>query len=455
MRLYPPQIEPNLYEEGFGDTDQLGRRASGERLSELLERIEDPVVIALDGPWGSGKSYFLKRWVGAHTAENKGVGTTVYFDAFANDYLDDPLIGLTSTIGERLPSETDKSKWDSAKRVALKFARPSARIGAAMITSGLSEIAGPLLEKAIATSGQEIDKAADAFWRQEDGRKAAMKKFRDILSQLTHAPSESNESYDRPLIIVIDELDRCRPDYALSVLEVIKHFFSVPRVHFVLGVNLNALANIVQVRYGAGINSIEYLNRFISISMNLPEDIPGHQNIKSQVKYFEISADSMGIEHNLAIVCKRQIEIVADAVGMSLRDVEKILSRLALLPKRKELGRYYPAWQEIVVSLVLMQVLRPDMFRMAISGRIEISQIDEFYGRSEFASEVEDIDANKYHVETIHEMWKYVINKGIVEDGSENHISKSFDGWGGRRVGNFIKNIKRDFFSTFEVVSPE
>lgn len=94
MRLHPVQKEVALYNEGFGKDDLLQRKSAGERISELLERIEDPMVLAVDGAWGSGKSYFLKRWVGAHTVENGGTATTVYFDAFANDFLDAPLIAM-------------------------------------------------------------------------------------------------------------------------------------------------------------------------------------------------------------------------------------------------------------------------------------------------------------------------------------------------------------------------
>lgn len=86
MRLHPKQKNVDVYHEGFGEDDLLQRRGAGKQLSDLLERVDDPIVLALDGPWGSGKSFFLKRWVGAHTIENGGKATTVYFDAFAHDF---------------------------------------------------------------------------------------------------------------------------------------------------------------------------------------------------------------------------------------------------------------------------------------------------------------------------------------------------------------------------------
>ncbi len=66
MRLTMPAPKIKLYKDGFAGHDKLGREKTGHRLSELVERIDDPLVIALDGAWGSGKSLFLKCWVGEH-----------------------------------------------------------------------------------------------------------------------------------------------------------------------------------------------------------------------------------------------------------------------------------------------------------------------------------------------------------------------------------------------------
>ena len=82
MKLFPPNPPIKLYEDGFLQLDLLDRRPIGRHLSDLVERIDDPFVVAVDGLWGSGKSFFLRCWVGAHKVENNGKATTVYFDAF-------------------------------------------------------------------------------------------------------------------------------------------------------------------------------------------------------------------------------------------------------------------------------------------------------------------------------------------------------------------------------------
>jgi len=115
MLLFPPESEVDLYNEGFGTEDLLNRKIVGQRLSKLFDTIDQPMVVALDGAWGTGKTHFLKRWVGAHRLENGGCGTTIYFDAFAHDFLDDPLLALKGVIGDRLTKAEQRKTWSKVK----------------------------------------------------------------------------------------------------------------------------------------------------------------------------------------------------------------------------------------------------------------------------------------------------------------------------------------------------
>ncbi len=261
MHLTIPEPDITLYEDGFEKHDQLSRLADGERLSELLTKISDPLVVALNGPWGSGKSFFLKCWVGEHLQREDNSDLTLYFDAFANDYLDDPLIALIGAIDGRFDKGTaGKKYWEKARAVAPALGRAAFRIAVAGATAGVIRRADELGDTIANATSDELSNAADTFWKQEQGRREAMEAFREALEKLAG---------ETRLIIVIDELDRCRPDYALSLLEMIKHFFNVPNVHFVLGVNLDALQNTVRARYGTGIDAAQYLQKFIQLTMTL------------------------------------------------------------------------------------------------------------------------------------------------------------------------------------------
>ena len=86
---------------------------------------------------------------------------------------------------------------------------------------------------------------------------------------------------NKPLIFIIDELDRCRPDYAVEVLERIKHFFSIKGIVFVLSIDKEQLCNSIRGHYGSDrINAEEYLRRFIDVEYLLPKP-----DIDSYCKY--------------------------------------------------------------------------------------------------------------------------------------------------------------------------
>jgi hypothetical protein len=154
------------------------------------------MVVALDGAWGTGKTHFLKRWVGAHRLENGGCGTTIYFDAFAHDFLDDPLLALTGVIGDRLTKAEQRKTWSKVKSAAFKLARPAARVALSVATSGASELASSLGDAAIGALGKELEKVTEDFWKRENGRRQAMVEFKAALSSLAEqAPAPDGKPF--------------------------------------------------------------------------------------------------------------------------------------------------------------------------------------------------------------------------------------------------------------------
>ena len=140
MRLTVPEPNITRYKGGFAQHDQLNRKETGDKLSELVERIDDPLVIALDGAWGSGKTFFLKCWVGEHLQREGNSTQTVYFDAFQNDFLDDPLIALTAEIFDsrfHAPSPVSDKIFTKIREAAPRVGRGLFRAGVAMATAGI------------------------------------------------------------------------------------------------------------------------------------------------------------------------------------------------------------------------------------------------------------------------------------------------------------------------------
>jgi len=229
MRLTVPEPKITLYEDGFEGHDQLGRKETGDKLSDQVERIDDPLVIALDGTWGSGKSFFLKCWVGEHKNHNAQT-KTVYFDAFKHDFLDDPLIALTDAIATRFEKDEKLSPVERTTRVEKlkKFGwvlgKSSAKIGVSVAGHYAKKLVG---EECLEEFGKELEKAsqdgvetlegevktlidsgigkeeAETFWREQRAKIVAMAAFREVLAELTE-PNDKGEP-TRKLVIVVDE----------------------------------------------------------------------------------------------------------------------------------------------------------------------------------------------------------------------------------------------------------
>ena len=187
----------------------------------------------------------------------------IFFDAFQHDYAED---AFTAIAGEIISLAADNQKQDEA--LAKKFVTCSVSAAKVLLRSGLK--IGVKLATAGALDAADIGSVANEFAKEasdledkyvgellteQKKEKQAIQSFRDALetlpSLLIPADGPSPARTTTPLVIIIDELDRCRPTFALQILEKIKHFFSVPRVHFVLGVNSRQLQNSVSAVYGS------------------------------------------------------------------------------------------------------------------------------------------------------------------------------------------------------------
>lgn len=439
MRLTIPEPEIDLYSDGFDEHDKLSRKSTGDKLSELVERIDDPLVIALDGAWGSGKSFFLKCWVGEHLKREGNTTQTVYFDAFKHDFLDDPLIALTGAIAERFEETKDEAAqkaWKTAKRVAPTLGRALVRTGASVVTAGLVTKADELAEAAIKAVSGELDEAVADFWKIENGKRAAMEGFRRALVDLTEP--DASGTPNRKLIVVIDELDRCRPDFALSVLETIKHFFDVAGIQFVLGVNLVELQNSVRARYGGQTNANAYLQKFIHVQFRLPIET-GKASATTLSKYLALVAEHTKSKNTQGVGLLNLYTKHGSAIReLTLRDAERVCALASIAaPIDTDWGGKYAAW--LVPGLILIKIKRPELYTSLRAGKLPKSEVLEQLGleRVELDEQSRPRDGQRHVLILI---WNYYLdpdfgNKAVLGQ-SELNFENDF-------VPDDLRNVPR------------
>ena len=442
MKICPPPPNIELYSDGFNRHDALDRRVAGEKLSQLIERVEDPLVIAIDGKWGSGKSFFLKCWVGAHQKENGGNAQTVYFDAFENDFLNDPLISLTGAIARRFEQQgMETAKIARIRTIASKLVKPGSRILLSAVSSGLAGISGPVLDAIISQGKEEAQKSMDDLWAAERSQADAMAAFRESLAALTRPKSE--ESSDRKIVIAVDELDRCRPDYALEVLETIKHFFFVPNVYFVLGVNLDELTSSIRNRYGMGTNAGLYLQKFINLTMRLSESYgPGDRSRVWQA-YLDHLTQVMELDPKLSDILKTILSRDCFAERVSLRAVDRLATQCALVPvPQGRFDNYVIGYQVAIASLLVMKIIDPDFYSRAIRGNASLEEIKQFFSLGE--------QPQDWTAELLLSTWHEVF--GVKRETPSGDRTRIFGTFGFDLRSNPVSSLAEKFIETFQFI---
>ena len=298
---------------------------------------------------------------------------SIYFDAYENDYLEDPFLALVGEVYSLFDNEenTDLKNEFKAKAVtAIKtIGKASIRIGLRAITAGALD--ETILEGAGAE--EEITQISDKYISNRldtlQADKASIEEFKVTLSSVSEKIGGGNK-----IVFIIDELDRCKPSFALDLLEKIKHIFSIPDIVFVLVMNRAQMDEIIRTRYGGGIDSTKYLQKFVHIWSGLPKSADGYTS--NGKKYLSNCLVRMGFEVRTRSqqVGIELYEELIDHYTISLREIERSLTNYAIIQNitSGDLNVDY-LWLSIYLSII--KVLYPSTYRKISIGNISYDQV--------------------------------------------------------------------------------
>lgn len=252
-------ILDTLYQDAFGRNTEIAS------FLNILTSIEGHFVISVDGKWGTGKTFFVKQCEmildtindpSKLTSENKDKilhlpflnGSSlskklenqncIYFDAWANDGYENPILAILNALVnktsfiDRLSAVDKKGLMDAVVEMGKNY-----------------------FSKRLGTSIDPIIKALKQPGKEETKAQISLHKYIEkIIGVFTRE--------DHRLIIFVDELDRCKPSFAVKLLEQIKHYFLLENVTFVFSTNILELSKTISKFYGNDFQGDKYLNRF-------------------------------------------------------------------------------------------------------------------------------------------------------------------------------------------------
>ena len=292
----------------------------------------------------------------------------VYIDAFRSDHSGEPLLALLAEIIKTCtPEDTGEQPSEQRKEMTKKVAKAAgfvmktvakAAVGHVLkqntddLAEGLQQIindgqdAGSLAETvtdaAATIASHTIDATVEALLKEQIEAEKNLETLKACLKEL---------AADKPIILFIDELDRCRPDYAVDMLEVIKHVFDVENVKVVLVTNTKQLRAAINHRYGVEVDAHKYLNKFLKYSFTLPDKVAVPFEVERalvSVEYFKQLIRKSHIADQLKDLIEENniMSSISDMIEgghISLREVEQLVQVLEI---------YYSLSQELNRKLI-------------------------------------------------------------------------------------------------------
>ena len=383
INLAPPALKPAAGSP-WGD-DALQRQGIASELNTLVAELahgEDSATIALDGGYGTGKTFVLERWVQAMQDQGR---VAVYYNAWENDSDDDPLVSLIEAL-----ASDDKTDWGGRSKALLNELLD----GILRKYTGVDALS---LRKTLDDPAVDLIGAAAA-------RRANRQKLKELLAKLVEATQEEEEF---GVVVVIDELDRCRPTFAIELLERVKHVLNVPGLVFVFGVNMIALRETVKAAYG-DIDAHQYLLRMFTRTLHMPPGVAfhGREGEDRAASYVEYLAD----RHGLRAFCERFpllksefsssvifLSLVASGGQVTPREMERIVWLLAKVASTSlQPGRTVRSMLPLVLTpLAVVRIRAPEVYYRAVSIPDQAPAVIDCLSELVDESQLGDVDRNE------------------------------------------------------------
>lgn len=389
----------------FEDNDDFSRKDIARKVIDLLISPTEVSPLVIDGGWGTGKTIFCRKMITLFeeicAKENGGTEPydLIYIDAFRADHTNNPLLTVLVEILKQEPDETTKSKLSKAIVPVLRLGlNVTAKAGVSWLLKQDSDKIAEGFEEAIQTTADKaIDVSVGSILKDHEEADKNLEALQKILKE---------KAKTKPIILFIDELDRCRPDFAVNMLETLKHTFDIEGVQFVLITNTCQLRASISHCYG-GVDEQRYLDKFLKFTFTLPNRFNVGQFEGTQVAihhYEKLIKKSETLEHS--VLCADNVQNFFEHIHkenhFSLREIETLVRHLEICHILSTKEQFVKGSSVGLICLRLLGVIwscfKPNLTNSILNNEMNTKLIGKFFGYQKISQmDVNDKARMDYH----------------------------------------------------------
>ncbi|MCM5509749.1 MULTISPECIES: P-loop NTPase fold protein [unclassified Vibrio] len=322
-------ITKNNWKEKYSlDNCYLNNKDYIKFLSHYLKTQNSSMVLNIKSEWGTGKTHLMRQlYTHLRYTEKK---YCIYIDAWISDFSDDPVLVLVSELLEQLKQISPSFSAHDKEQEVLKALGNYSMLA---WNTGISGVGVYLSGKFDNTA---IYESFNNFKFKNLPPKVVGHKLNESYKAQRDAIEDTKNAFkalfaNEKVFVFVDELDRCKPTYAIAMLETIKHFFDLDNFIFVVATDRTQLYNSVKAVYGSSFDSQEYLSKFFTRSAELPKPC-----VKTYLNRITTPQEKELLkEHGYLVFSRVSIENeiisnaaeIAKSYGLSLRRVEQIWAK--------------------------------------------------------------------------------------------------------------------------------
>ena len=448
----------------FDTQDEFKRKPIAENIIRLLTSPIDLSPMVIDGGWGTGKTEFCQKLIQLMQEQHPDY-RPVYIDAFRSDHSGEPLLALLAEIIKACTPEGSDKKLiekhnDRIRRITkaagfLMKTVAKAAVGHVLkqntddLAEGLQKImnddqeadslAETVTDAAATIASHTIDATVEALLKEQIEAEKNLETLKTCLKEL---------AADKPIILFIDELDRCRPDYAVDMLEVIKHVFDVENVKVVLVTNTKQLRAVINHRYGMEVDAQKYLDKFLKYSFALPDKIVARfeeERTLVSVEYFKqlIRNSRMASELQGLIGQRIILNFISDMIernNISLRETERLVRFLEIYHSlsRGGLGdQKKREYRLLRITGVFIFCFYPRLMDGFNKHRVDTKDLARLFNLQSLPS----VPLNSYHINFTDVIAVMLIMYSNIKDTSFTFVTPQHKEYWAKHINeNFLQN---------------